>query len=96
MKPVGLTMLMSVEEQLERLSAYLADRSVYTFDGVPADYILDDEPLGFEKGSEEKLKLEVDDPLEEIDIGTDGERRPISVSKFLPKEFKVNLVNMIK
>ena len=87
---------MSVENYVDRLSAYLADRAIYTNEGVLSDCIIDDSPLGFERSFDERQNVEIEDPLEEVNLGTETEKRPIFVSSFLPKEFKVQLVELIR
>lgn len=60
-----------------------------------ADCIIDDDPLVFEKGAEDKQNVEVEDPLEEINLGIEAVKRPIFVSTFLPEDYKKKLINLI-
>lgn len=85
---------MSLERQMQRLSAYLADKEVHTTEGLLADCIIDDSPLGFERGANEKQNVE-EDLLEEINLGTEAHKRPIFVSAFLLEDYKERLVNLI-
>ncbi|KAL1338127.1 hypothetical protein AAHE18_10G188800 [Arachis hypogaea] len=66
-------------------------------DSVPYDYIYDDGPLGFEKNDTDIVKkVEVQDPLEEVDIGNGDYPRPTYVSKMLPDDFKQEMVEILK
>ncbi|XP_020975980.1 uncharacterized protein LOC110270831 [Arachis ipaensis] len=88
---------MSLTSQLARLSAYMADREG-CIDSVPYDCIYDDGPLGFEKNNNTDTvkKVEVQDPLEEVDIGNSDYPRPTYVNKMLPDNFKKEMVEILK
>ncbi|XP_020235572.1 uncharacterized protein LOC109815302 [Cajanus cajan] len=47
------------------------------------DCIFDDSPLGFERATNEEHKLESQDPLEEINLGTVENRKVTYISKYL-------------
>jgi hypothetical protein len=66
-------------------------------DDQKLDCIYDDEPLGFEEdpmGS--TIKMKAQDPLEEVDLGDDSVKRPTYVSAKIPKEFKDQIVELLK
>ncbi|KAL1318352.1 hypothetical protein AAHE18_15G200100 [Arachis hypogaea] len=67
-------------------------------DSVPYDCIYDDGPLGFEKNNNTDIvkKVEVQDPLEEVDIGNGDYPRPTYVNKMLPDDFKREMVEILK
>ncbi|XP_015970564.1 uncharacterized protein LOC107494047 [Arachis duranensis] len=75
----------------------MADREG-CIDSVPYDCIYDDGPLGFEKNNNTDTvkKVEVQDPLEEVDIGNSDYPRPTYVSKMLPDDFKKEMVEILK
>jgi hypothetical protein len=52
------------------------------------DCIYDDEPLGFEKDPKALEKMRPKDPLEEVDLGEIGDKRPTYISANIDKEFK--------
>jgi len=61
------------------------------------DCVYDNEPLGFEKdpmGSTEKMKAQ--DPLEEFDLGDGSAKRPTYISTKIDKDFKVQIVELLK
>jgi hypothetical protein len=61
------------------------------------DCVYDDEPLGFEKdpmGSAEKMKAQ--DPLEEVDLGDGSIKRPTYNSTKIDKDFKVQIIELLK
>ena len=68
---------------LAQLSIFLADKQMCT-EEVGLDCIYDFSLLGFEKSLEEKIKrVEVEDPLEEVNLGKNDEYRPIYVSSLV-------------
>ncbi|XP_072074112.1 uncharacterized protein [Arachis hypogaea] len=74
----------------------MADREG-CIDNIPYDCIYDDGPLGFEKNNTDTVKkVEVQDPLEEVDIGNGNYPRPTYVSKMLPDNFKKEMVEILK
>ena len=89
--------------QMARLSAYMVEQKDCTFDCVNLDCIYDDEPLGLEYSSfvsndlcSRNKKIEVQDPLEKVDIGERGDRRPTYISNLLLQDYKEKLVEMLK
>ncbi|KAL1337299.1 hypothetical protein AAHE18_10G129500 [Arachis hypogaea] len=84
-------------ENIEMCKIDMNDREGCT-DSVPYDCIYDDGPLGFEKNNNTDTvkKVEVQDPLEEVDIGNGDYPRPTYVSKMLPDDFKKELVEILK
>ncbi|KAL1299817.1 hypothetical protein AAHE18_18G135300 [Arachis hypogaea] len=74
----------------------MADREG-CIDSVPYDCIYDDGPLGFEKNNIDTVKkIEVQDPLEEVDISNGDCPKPTFVSKMLPDDFKKEMVEILK
>nr|KYP33891.1 Transposon Ty3-G Gag-Pol polyprotein [Cajanus cajan] len=59
------------------------------------DCIFDDSPLGFERATKEEHKLESQDPLEEINLGTVEDRKVTYISKLLPRELKEELIRVL-
>lgn len=68
---------MSLKDQMQRLSAYSTDKEVHTTEGGLVACIIDDDPLGLEKRADRKQNIEVEDTLEEINLGTKAIKRPI-------------------
>lgn len=65
--------------------------------GQRLDSIYDDNPLGFEKDSiSSNIKMLVQDPLEEIDIGDEVNKRPTYISANLNLEIKVEVIRLLK
>ena len=63
---------MDLMSHLAQLSAYIVDKQLCADVGL--DCIYDFSPLGFEQPLVEKIKrVEVQDPLKEINLGEDGE-----------------------
>jgi len=61
------------------------------------DCIYDDEPLRFEKDPMGLTKeMRAQGPLEEIDLGDGTVKRPTYVSTKIGKEFKVQIVELLK
>jgi len=61
------------------------------------DFIYDDEPLGFKKyPMEPAKKMQAQDPLEEVDLGDGTVKRPTYVSTKIDKEFKAQIVELLK
>ena len=74
----------------------MADKQLCT-DEVGLYFIYDSSPLTFEQALEEKIKrVEVQDPLEEVNLGEDGEYRPTYISSLIGCEFKKELVGVLK
>nr|KYP36187.1 Uncharacterized protein Mb2253c family [Cajanus cajan] len=59
------------------------------------DCIFDDSPLGFERAANEEHKLESQDPLEEINLGTVKNRKVTYISKFLQGELKEEIIRVL-
>nr|KYP72862.1 Transposon Ty3-G Gag-Pol polyprotein [Cajanus cajan] len=59
------------------------------------DCIFDDSPLGFERATNEEHKLESQDPLEEVNLGTIENKRITYISKFLQGELKEEIIRML-
>jgi hypothetical protein len=61
------------------------------------DCIYDDGPLGFEEDLMcSTTKMRAQDPLEEVDLGDCAIKRPTYVSAKIPKEFKDQIVELLK
>ena len=61
------------------------------------DCIYDDEPLGFEKDPMGPAKkMQAQDPLEEVDLGDGTVKRLTYVSTKIDKEFKAQIVDLLK
>jgi len=61
------------------------------------DCIYDDEPLGFEKyPMGPGIKMQAEDPLEEVDLGDGIVKRPTYISTKIDKEFKAQIVELLK
>ena len=81
---------MDLTSQMAWLSTYMVEQKDCTSDGVNLDYIYDNEPLEFDYSSvvsndlcSRNKKIEVQDPLEEVDIDKGGDRWPTYISKLL-------------
>ena len=86
---------MDLMSHLAQLSAYIVDKQLCADVGL--DCIYDFSPLGFEQPLVEKIKrVEVQDPLEEINLGEDGENRPTYVSSLIDLKFKCSLIKVLK
>ncbi|XP_020235254.1 DNA ligase 1-like [Cajanus cajan] len=59
------------------------------------DCIFDDSPLGFERATRDDHKLESQDPLEEINLGTVENRKVTYISKLLQGELKEELIRVL-
>ena len=80
---------MNLQSQLAQLSAYVSDRGSCTSNSALGDYIYDFDPLEFESSiNSANKKVEIEDPLEEVDIGFDNVRRSTYVSQNLLEEFR--------
>lgn len=65
--------------------------------GQRLNAIYDDEPLGFEKNLlENNTKMLAQDPLEEIDLGKWGIKRPTYVSANIIPELKIKVIQLLK
>lgn len=65
--------------------------------GQRLDGIYDDEPLGFERDPLAlNIKMIVQDPLEEIDLGEGKIKRPTYISVNLGPELKVKVIQLLK
>ena len=71
----------------------LAKRSI---DMQRLDCIYDNEPLGFEKDPKAPEKIRPKDPLEEVDLGENGEKRPTYISANIDKELKYEVISILK
>ncbi|KAI5402796.1 hypothetical protein KIW84_050412 [Lathyrus oleraceus] len=60
------------------------------------DCIYDDEPLGFEKDPKAPEKIRPKDPLEEVDLGENGDKRPTYISANIDKELKSEVISLLK
>ena len=89
---------MNLLSQLARLSAYLADNLVCAASSTIPNCIYDDKPLGFENSllKDNTKKIEVQDPLEEINLGDDDDKIPTFISKLLSDNFRSALIVLLK
>ena len=60
------------------------------------DCIYDNEPLGFEKDPKAPEKIRPKDPLEEVDLGENGEKRLTYISANIDKELKSEVISILK
>ncbi|XP_020209322.1 transcription initiation factor TFIID subunit 3-like [Cajanus cajan] len=59
------------------------------------DCIFDDSSLGFKRATKEEHKLESEDPLEEINLGTVENRKVTYISKLLQRELKEEIIRVL-
>ena len=75
----------------------MADRSSRTSNSTLSDCIYDFDPSEFESSiNNANKKVEVQDPLEKVDIGFDYVRRPTYNSQNLLEGFRRQLVELLK
>src|ERR1051325_5764917 len=60
------------------------------------DCIYDEEPLGFEKDPMAPKKMQTQDPLEEVDLGEKGDKRPTYISANIDSELKMKVISLLK
>ncbi|XP_057439893.1 uncharacterized protein LOC130731635 [Lotus japonicus] len=60
------------------------------------DCIYDDEPLGFEQSLDPMLKMQAQDPLQEVDLGDGTKKRPTYVSSLIDSGFKNRIVSLLQ
>lgn len=60
------------------------------------DCIYDEEPLGFEKDPMAPEKMQPQDPLEEVDLGELGIKRPTYISANIDDKLKVEVISLLK
>ena len=60
------------------------------------DCIYDEEPLGFEKDPMAPEKMQPQDPLEEVDLGEKGDKRPTYISANIDPELKMKVISLLK
>lgn len=60
------------------------------------DCIYDGEPLGFEKDPMAPEKMQPQDPLEEINLGEDGSKRPTYISANIDQKLKSEVISLLK
>ena len=75
---------------MAQLSPYMAEHMKCILDGVNLDYIYDNEPLRFEYSfivsndlCNRNKKINVQDPLEEVNLGEGGDQRPTYINQLL-------------
>ncbi|XP_050897324.1 uncharacterized protein LOC127104162 [Lathyrus oleraceus] len=81
----------SKKEDILAIEPEPPDKSVVTKGNVNMqclDCIYDDEPLGFEKDPRAPEEMRLQDPLEEVDLGENGDKRPTYISANIDKELK--------
>ena len=67
----------------------MADKGSCTSDSALGDYIYDFNPLGFKDfANNVNKKVEIQDPLEEVDVGVDNVKHLTYISRNLPEKFK--------
>ena len=76
-----------VQESIQRIISYVQDKT-------PLDCIYDDEPLGFEKSDHQDKTVEVEDPLEELNLGDDQNPKVTYISSLLEQPFKEQLTSL--
>ena len=60
------------------------------------DCIYDEEPLGFEKDLMALERIHPQDPLEEIDLGEKGDKRPTYISANIDQKLKPGVISLLK
>lgn len=60
------------------------------------DCIYDKEPLGFEKDPMAPEKMQPQDPLEEVDLGELGVKRPTYISANIDSKLKIEVISLLK
>ncbi|XP_057452106.1 uncharacterized protein LOC130743908 [Lotus japonicus] len=60
------------------------------------DCIYDDGLLGFEKPLVDAMKMEAQDPLEEIDLGDGSKKRPTYISSLIDPELRGRMIELLK
>ena len=78
-----------VKESINKIISYVNNKT-------PLDCIYDDEPLGFEKSDHQDKTVEVEDPLEELNLGDDQNPRVTYISSLLDQPFKEQLSSLLK
>ena len=85
-----------IEKDWDKVVNYVQDKNEIV-KNENLDCIYDNSPLGFEKvETKEVRKMEAQDPLEEIDLGENGVKRPTYISSLLDSDFKTELVEVLK
>ena len=80
---------MNLMSHLAQLLAYMVDKQLCTREvGLDCSY---DQPL-----KQKIRRVEVQDPLEEVDLGENGEYRPTYVSILIAPDFKSTLIEVFK
>src|ERR1051325_5440511 len=60
------------------------------------DCIYDNEPLDFEKDHMAPKKMQPQDPLEEINLGAEGDRRPTYISANIDPKLRSEVISLLK
>src|ERR1043165_5314806 len=60
------------------------------------DCIYDEQPLGFEKDPMAPEKMQPQDPLEEVDLGEKGDKRPTYISANIDPDLKMKVISLLK
>lgn len=60
------------------------------------DCIYDDKPLGFEKDPMAPEKMQPQDPLDEVDLGEVGVKRPTYISANINSQLKTEVISLLK
>nr|KYP64672.1 hypothetical protein KK1_019278 [Cajanus cajan] len=81
----------AVHEEMKSLQKNLTWKLVK----LKLDNIFDDSPLGFERETKGEHKLESQDPLEEINLGTVENRKVTYISKLLQGELKEEIIRVL-
>jgi len=78
-----------VQKSIDRIVNYVQDKT-------PLDCIYDEGPLGFEKPKGSNQSMESEDPLDEVNLGDEQNKRITYISKFLVEPFKSDLVLLLE
>ena len=78
-----------VKESINRIISYVNEKH-------PLDCIYDFEPLGFERSESQDKTVEVEDPLLEINLGTDHDKRITYISSLVDEPFKSQLIDLLR
>ena len=81
---------MDLKSQMAQMSAYMAEQMMYTLDCVNLNCIYDNELLRFKYSSvvsndlcSRNKKIDVQDPLEEVDLDEGGDKQPTYINLLL-------------
>lgn len=101
----------AIKQAMKKVLAYMAKQIVIEKQEESAkisEFMIEDKGIGFKKiplkmedlqailAKMDDMRAEVQNPLEEVDLATVEHPRPIYISSLLPKELKVEMVELLK